>query len=84
MILAPLLGVASWMLDGVFIGATRTRDMRNMMLLSSAIYAVSVMILVPHLGAHGLWASLMVSYIARGMTLACKYPALERDLTENS
>jgi MATE family multidrug resistance protein len=81
MVLAPLLGLAAWILDGVFIGATRTRDMRNMMALSSAIYVAAALILVPPFGAHGLWASLMVSYGARGMSLALKYPALERDLT---
>ena len=31
MVLAPLVGAAAWMLDGIFIGATRTADMRNMM-----------------------------------------------------
>ncbi|MGR3606332.1 MATE family efflux transporter, partial [Sulfitobacter sp.] len=49
---APLLGCASWMLDGVFIGATRSRDMRNMMAVSFAIYAASVIILLPWLGNH--------------------------------
>jgi len=34
MVAAPLLGALAWMLDGVFIGATRTQDMRNMMILS--------------------------------------------------
>jgi len=77
MIVAPVLGVASWMLDGIFIGATRTRDMRNMMALSFIVYAVSIAVLVPVLGNHGLWLSLLISFVARGVTLGLKYPALE-------
>ncbi|SFS66339.1 multidrug resistance protein, MATE family [Sulfitobacter marinus] len=78
MIAAPLLGCASWMLDGIFIGATRSRDMRNMMAVSFAIYCACAAVLVPMLGNHGLWISLLVSFIARGVTLGLRYPALER------
>ena len=78
MVLAPLLGVASWMLDGVFIGATRTADMRNMAVLSTGAYVVAVLLLVPVWGNHGLWIALLFSYIARAVTLAARYPALER------
>lgn len=80
MIAAPLLGCASWMLDGVFIGATRSRDMRNMMAMSFMIYVASVIALLPWLGNHGLWISLLVSFVARGITLGLRYPALERSV----
>ena len=75
---APLLGLAPFMLDGVFIGATRSRDMRNMMALSLGIYALAVAALVPVLGNHGLWLALLLSFVARGVTLGLRYPALER------
>src|SRR6056297_633021 len=78
MVAAPVLGLASYMLDGIFIGATRTRDMRNMMALSLATYAAAVILLVPWMGNHGLWAALLISFIARAVTLAARYPALER------
>ena len=78
MIAAPLIGCASWMLDGIFIGATRSRDMRNMMAVSFVIYCACAWVLVPMLGNHGLWISLLVSFIARGITLGLRYPALER------
>ncbi len=78
MIIGPLVGVASWMLDGIFIGATRTKDMRNMMLLSFLIYAAAITILVPLYGNHGLWMSLLISFIGRAVTLGWKYPSLER------
>ena len=82
MVLAPLLGLGAWMLDGIFIGATRTADMRNMMALTTAIYFVAVWLLVPAFGNHGLWAALMVSFIARTVTLGSRYPTLERAADE--
>lgn len=77
-VFAPVLGLAPFMLDGIFIGATRSRDMRNMMALSLAVYAAAVLALMPVLGNHGLWASLLISFVARGVTLGLRYPALER------
>jgi MATE family multidrug resistance protein len=76
--LAPLLGVGAFMLDGIFIGATRTRDMRNMMAVSLAIYAAAVALMVPGMGNHGLWIALLISFVVRGATLGLRYPALER------
>lgn len=77
MVAAPFVGVASWMFDGIFIGATRTRDMRNMMLISSLIYWGFVLTFMPLFGNHGLWLSLLIFFVARGVTLGLRYPALE-------
>ncbi|PWK56271.1 MATE family efflux transporter [Roseicyclus mahoneyensis] len=77
-VVAVLAGWASWMLDGIFIGATRTRDMRNMMALSFAGYVALVLLLAPAYGNHGLWAALAGFFALRGVTLAVRYPALER------
>ncbi|MCV6825187.1 MULTISPECIES: MATE family efflux transporter [Halocynthiibacter] len=82
MILAPLTGLGSWILDGVFIGATRTRDMRNKMFQSAIVYVLAAAILVPVFGNHGLWMSLLISFVARALTLATRYPALERGAEE--
>lgn len=75
--LAPLLGVWSFQLDGIFIGATRSREMRNAMLLATAIYLFAWWVLAPY-GNHGLWAALWVSYIARAVTLGWHLPQLTR------
>jgi len=77
MVLAPLVGAAAWMLDGIFIGATRTADMRNMMFISFCIYLIALAFLLPKYDNHGLWASLIIFSIARGVTLGYKYPKLE-------
>lgn len=78
MVLAPLFGVAPWMLDGIFIGATRTRDMRNMMALSAAVFFAIMPFLSMAYGNHGLWIAMLASFVARGVTLGARYPALER------
>ena len=78
MVLAPLFGALAWMLDGVFIGATRTRDMRNMMIVSFLGYCGLMAVLLPSLGNHGLWLAMNGFFILRGVSLAFRYPALER------
>ncbi len=70
LVAAPLIGVASWIYDGIFIGATLTTLMRHTMMLSVAIYAVALAILPPAFGNHGLWAALMVLNAARGISMA--------------
>lgn len=77
MALAPLAGVAAWMFDGIFVGATRSADMRNMMILSVVIYAGAAAVLIPAYGNHGLWIAFLISFAVRGITLALRYPALE-------
>ena len=77
LLVLPILGLWSWMLDGIFIGATQTRDMRNMMAISFVIYWGAVWILVPMIGNHGLWLALLISYVARGVTLGLCYPRIE-------
>lgn len=77
MIAAPLVGIAAWMLDGIFIGAARAADMRNMMAISLAVYVAAALALVPSLGNHGLWLALLISFMARGLTLGARYPSLE-------
>ncbi len=78
MIAAPLVGCAAWMLDGIFIGAARGRDMRNMMIISALIYVVAVITLIPNFANHGVWLALLISFAARGITLGLRYPMLER------
>ena len=78
---APLLGVWAFQLDGIFIGATRTAEMRNAMLLSTAIFLLAWWLLQPW-GNHGLWAALYVNYIARTVTLLWHYPALLRSVPD--
>ncbi len=76
-VVAPLVGIGSWMLDGIYIGATRSREMRNAMVLSGLVYLGALFLLVPTFENHGLWLALMILNVTRAITLAWGYPALE-------
>ncbi|MBA2403046.1 MAG: MATE family efflux transporter [Bradyrhizobium sp.] len=74
-IFAPLLGVFAFAFDGVYIGATWARDMRNLMLLSLLIF-LGAWLALRSFGNAGLWGALLVHYAARGGLEALRYPAL--------
>ncbi len=73
-VLAPLTGVWSFLLDGIFIGTTHTREMRNGMLISLLVFMAAAQLLVPVLGNHGLWLSYHVLLLTRACTLGAWYP----------
>lgn len=66
---APVISLWCYLLDGVFIGATNTREMRNAMVLSLLVYLGAWYFLAPVLLNHGLWLSLQLYFIARALTL---------------
>ncbi|KAB1109365.1 MATE family efflux transporter [Neorhizobium galegae] len=73
-----LSGALAFQMDGVFIGATWSREMRNMMLVSFAGYCISLAVLVPMMGNHGLWLSLNLFLLMRGFFLAAMVPRKAR------
>lgn len=79
----PVVSVLCYQLDGVFSGAMRTADMRNMALASLAIFLAAWWMLAPPFGNHGLWASLVILNAARGLTLLARTPALWRDARQS-
>ena len=80
MILSPVVSAPSFLLDGLFIGATRTVAMRNAMIVSLIVFLAACYLLVPALDNHGLWLAFMIFMLARAVTLAVAYPALERSI----
>jgi len=80
LVAVPLLAVGAFMLDGIFIGATRSKDMRNMMAVSFVVYVVALSLLVPMLDNHGLWGAMLIAFVTRTVTLGLRYPALERSV----
>jgi len=76
-IFAPLLGVFAFAYDGIYIGATWARDMRNLMLLSLLIF-LGAWFSLRSFGNAGLWGAFLVHYAARGGLQALRYPALLR------
>ena len=67
--LFPVIGTLAYQMDGVFIGATWSADMRNMMLVSLAAYFASWWVLEGAFGIAGLWLALLVFLAVRGLTL---------------
>mgnify|MGYP003694983145 CR=1 FL=1 len=76
-IAAPLLGVWAYQLDGIFIGATATAEMRQGMLVSFVAFVCAWWLSRPF-GNHGLWAALSFHYAVRAISLWYYYPAVLR------
>lgn len=75
--LAPVAGVLAYAYDGIYIGATWARDMRNLMVAALAIYFAAWWALTPF-GNSGLWWALLIFLLARGLLQGLRYPALLR------
>ena len=71
-IIIPLSGMLAFQLDGVFIGATWSRDMSIMMIVSLATYFAVWFIVEEQLGNHGLWLAIHFFLIMRALTLALR------------
>jgi MATE family multidrug resistance protein len=74
-VLAPLAGVFAYGYDGIYIGATWTAAMRNLMLASLGLYLATWWATQP-LGNGGLWLSILVLLGARGVLQALMLPGL--------
>jgi MATE family multidrug resistance protein len=77
MLLTPLISFPAYIYDGLFIGATKTREMRNAMLIALAVYLIT-WFLTQNLLNHGLWLALMIYYVARASSLAYYHRTLYR------
>lgn len=76
--LACFSGALAFLMDGVFIGATWSSTMRNMMIVSTLLYAALSYALLPIFGNHGLWFAFQVFLCLRGFTLLAAMPARRR------
>ena len=75
-----VLSVAAFQLDGVFIGATRTREMRNAGFVSLAVFVLCAWPATAAWGNPGLWAAFVLFVVARALALLPYYRALDRSL----
>lgn len=69
-ILAPLVSMPAYLYDGVFMGATRTRPLMLIMLVCSLCFLGMSLLLLPHMGNHGLWLAFLAFNSLRGLSLA--------------
>ncbi len=75
-----LLSFAAFQLDGLFIGTTRTRALRNASLLSTGLFALCLLPLVALWGNAGLWSAFVLFVVLRALALLLQYPAAFRGL----
>lgn len=73
LIALPVLGIWSFMLDGIFIGTTSVKQMQNTMIISVLGIFFPLWFITQGLGNHGLWLSLSVFFVARAVTLLWCY-----------
>ena len=72
-IVAPVVNVAAYIWDGIYLGATASKALRNSAIVSTLLYLSAVYLLMPF-GNHGLWGALTVLLVARGVSLTVLAP----------
>jgi len=73
LILSPLVAVWSYLYDGVFVGATLAREMRDIMLISAFVIFIPAWYALQFLGNDGLWLSFMCFLASRGIGMHFYY-----------
>ena len=74
------LSFVAFQLDGIFIGATRTRAMRNASIASASVFVAAAWLLAARHGNRGLWSAFILFVIARALALLLYYPGLRRSI----
>ena len=68
-VVIPLISSFCYQFDGIFVGASQTKELRNAMIISVCIYILSAVYLISNFGNLGLWISFSIFFIARALTL---------------
>ena len=72
-IIAPVVNVAAYVWDGIYLGATASKPLRNSMIVSMLLFLTAVYLFIPY-GNHGLWGAFTLLLIARGISLTVLAP----------
>ncbi len=84
MVIAPILSVWSFQLDGIFIGTGHTRAMRNAMIFSLVAYLLLLQLTIPMFGNHGLFFGLAFFVLIRALSLLFYFPGIEAAIRQAS
>ena len=76
-----LLSFGAFQLDGVFIGATRSAEMRNAALAATAVFMLSAWLLMPIWAAHGLWLAFVIYVVVRALTQLAYMPRIRASIS---
>ena len=68
-VIIPPVASFCYQFDGIFIGATQTKEIRNAMMISVVSFVITSIYLTEYFGNHGLWLSLLLFMIFRSLTL---------------
>ena len=68
-VIIPLISSFCYQFDGIFVGASQTKELRNAMIISVCIYIISAVYLISNFGNLGLWISFSIFFIVRALTL---------------
>ena len=68
-VIIPFISSFCFQFDGIFVGASQTKELRNAMIISVGIYVLSSFYLLANFGNTGLWISLCIFFIIRALTL---------------
>ncbi|NGM67111.1 MATE family efflux transporter [Sphingobacterium sp. SGR-19] len=74
------LSFAAFQLDGIFIGVTKSVEMRNATLMALFIFISSALLLTSPYGNVGLWVSFIIYVFARAVMLGIYYPRILREM----
>lgn len=72
-IVAPVINIAAYIWDGIYLGATASKSLRNSMIVAMTLFLCSIYVLSPY-GNHGLWGALTILLIFRGVILTVMAP----------
>ncbi len=73
MIIFPIISYPCYIWDGIFVGLTASRTMRDAMMISLVVYLIAHFILKPSWANHGMWLALLIFMAGRGLIQAVYY-----------
>ena len=73
LVISPIVSVWSYLYDGVFVGATRAREMRDIMVISALLVFLPAWYLLQDFGNHGLWLAFTIFMASRGIGMHIIY-----------
>ncbi len=83
-IISPLIVVIGFQLDGIFIGATRAKEMRDSMIVSTAVFIPASLLLAGRYDNHGLWMAFSLYFLLRAVTLGLYMPRLKTTFDDHA
>jgi MATE family multidrug resistance protein len=78
LVVVPFACVGAFIFDGIFIGTTHIREMRNAMVAAAGIWGAVLYLSLPVWGYHGLWLAMTLFMLSRSLLLGFYYPLIER------